>query len=172
MTTARRRFWPLGEKPRRERPGLAGNPAVPPVESNAQILESRKELDVTDPHTAVYRVKYSKRILTYSGKIREAEVKIPYNPACEEARLIRAVVTSPTGERQEISTDEINVMDAGWNASAKRYTGGKILVASLPGVDIGSTIEVEYEITTPTSRSWPDLSRFNCRMNWSKNHLR
>ena len=125
---------------------MAGNPAAPPVESNARILESRKELDVTGPHTAVYRVKYSKRILTYSGKIREAEVKIPYNPACEEARLIRAVVTSPTGERQEISKDEINVMDAGWNASAKRYTGGKILVASLPGVDVGSTIEVEFEI--------------------------
>ncbi len=125
---------------------MAGNPPVPPVESNARILESRKELDVTGPHTAVYRVKFSKRILTYSGKIREAEVKIPYNPACEEARLIHAVVTSPTGERQEISKDEINVMDEGWNASAKRYTGGRILVASLPGVDVGSTIDVEYEV--------------------------
>ncbi len=123
-----------------------GSPPAPPVESNAQILDSRKELDVTSPHTAVYRVTYSKRILTYNGKIRESEVKIPYNPACEEARLVRAVVTSPTGARQEISKDEINVMDAGWNASAKRYTGGKILVASLPGVEIGSTIEVEFEI--------------------------
>ncbi len=117
------------------------------MESNAQILDSQKELEVTGPHSAVYRVKYSKRILTYSGKIREAEVKIPYNPACEEARLVRAVVTSPSGERQEISKDEINVMDEGWNASAKRYTGGKILVASLPGVEVGSTIEVEFEIT-------------------------
>ena len=123
-----------------------GNPPAPPVESNAQILDSQKELDVTGPHTAVYRVTYSKRILTYSGKIRESEVKIAYNPACEAARLVRAVVTSPTGARQEISKDEINVMDAGWNASAKRYTGGKILVASLPGVEIGSTIEVEYEV--------------------------
>jgi len=125
----------------------AGAPPAPPVESNARILESRKELDVTGPHAAVYRVKFSKRILTYSGKIREAEVKIPYNPASEEARLISAVVTSPTGERQQISKDEINVMDEGWNASAKRYTGGKILVASLPGVDVGSTIEVEFEIS-------------------------
>ncbi len=37
-------------------------------------------------------------------------------------------------------------MDSDWSASAKRYPGGKILVASLPGVDIGSTIEVEFEI--------------------------
>jgi transglutaminase-like putative cysteine protease len=125
---------------------MAGAPPAPPVESNARILESRKELEVTGLHAAVYRVKFSKRILTYSGKIREAEVKIPYNPASEEARLVSAVVTSPTGQRQEISKDEINVMDEGWNASAKRYTGGKILVASLPGVDIGSTIEVEFEV--------------------------
>src|SRR5262249_49357972 len=129
----------------------------PPVESNAKILESRKELDVKDPHTATYRAKYVKRILTYSGKIREAEVKIDYNPSCQEAKLVRAVVTSKTGQRQEISKDEINIMDAGWNASAKRYTGGKILVANLPGVDIGSTIEVEYQITT---KEKPFLSGF------------
>jgi transglutaminase-like putative cysteine protease len=137
----------LAGKPVAHDGAMAANPPVPPVESNARILESRKELKVTGPHTAVYRVKYSKRILTYNGKIREAEVKIPYNPACEEARLIHAVVTSPTNERQEISKDEINVMDEGWNASAKRYTGGRILVASLPGVDIGSTIEVEFEVS-------------------------
>ena len=136
----------LNEKSATNGPAMSVNPGTPPVESNARILESRKELDVTDPHTAVYRMKYSKRILTYGGKIREGEVKIPYNPACEEARLIRAVVTSPNGGRQEISKVEINVMDAGWNASANRYTGGKILVATLPGVEVGSTIEVEFEI--------------------------
>jgi transglutaminase-like putative cysteine protease len=119
-----------------------------PVESNAKILYSSKRLDVQDAHTAVYRVSYSKLILSYAGKIREAEVKIDYNPSCQEAKFLRGVVTSKTGERQEISTNEINLMDAGWNAAAKRYTGGKILVANLPGVDIGSTIEVEFEITT------------------------
>src|SRR5579871_6100155 len=77
----------------------------------------------------------------------QAEVKIPYNPACQDVKITRAVVTSKSGERQEISPGEINVMDEGWNAAARRYTGGKVLVASLPGVDIGSTIEVEYEIS-------------------------
>jgi hypothetical protein len=119
-----------------------------PVESDAKILDSHKELDVTDAHTAVSRVRYSKSILSYNGKKREAELKISYNPSCQEAKLIRGVVISKTGQRQEISKGEMNVMDAGWNASAKRYTGGKILVANLPGVDIGSTIEVEFEIAT------------------------
>jgi transglutaminase-like putative cysteine protease len=122
--------------------------AAPPVDSNAQILESHKELTVQDAHTAVYRVRYAKRILTYAGKKRESEVKIEFNPSCQEAKFIKGVVVSKAGQRQEISPDEINVMDAGWNAAAKRYTGGKILVANLPGVEIGSTIEVEFEITT------------------------
>ncbi len=119
-----------------------------PVSSNAKILSVSKKLVVTDAHTAIYTVKYSKKILTYIGKIREADVKINYNPACDSAKLISAVVISKTGERKEISAGEINIMDQGWNASAKRYTGGKTLVANLPGVEIGSTIEVEYAITS------------------------
>ena len=52
---------------------LAENPqAAQAVGSNATILYSRHELDVTDPHTAVYRVKYSKRILTFAGKVRRS----------------------------------------------------------------------------------------------------
>jgi hypothetical protein len=120
---------------------------APPVESDAKIIDSHKELKLTDTHSGVLVARYSKQILNYAGKIREAEVKIDFNPSCEQARLVRAVVTSKSGQHQEIATNEINVMDAGWNASAKRYTGGKILVANLPSVDIGSTIEVEYEIT-------------------------
>jgi transglutaminase-like putative cysteine protease len=140
-----------------EAAAAADRSAGPRVESNARILESRKWLDVRDAHTAVYHVKYSKRILTYDGKIREAEVKIEFNPACEEARIVHAAVISGTGGRQEISPGEINVMDQGWNAAAKRYTGGKVLVASLPGVDIGSMIEVEYEVTR---HDMPFLSGF------------
>jgi transglutaminase-like putative cysteine protease len=127
------------------------------VDSNARILESRKTLEVVDAHTAVYRAKYAKRILTYAGKIREAEVKIPYNPACEDVKIISAVVTSKSGAQQKISPGEINAMDEGWNSSAKRYTGGKVLVVNLPGVDIGSTIEVEYEIS---QHDVPSLSGF------------
>ena len=118
-----------------------------PVQSDAVILESRKQLDVTDAHAAVFRVKYAKRILSYNGKKREAELKLDFNPACQSAQLVHAVSIARTGERTEISPGEINVMDAGWNASAKRYPGGKILVANLPNVEIGSTIEVEFEIT-------------------------
>jgi transglutaminase-like putative cysteine protease len=135
----------------------ASSQKLEPVDSNAEVLSDSKELDVKDAHSAVYRVRYSKKILTYAGKIREAELKVGFNPACEDAKLAHAVVIGKDGRRQEISKGEINVMDDGWNASAKRYTGGKILVANLPGVDIGSTIEVEFEVT---SHNKPFLSGF------------
>ncbi|HEY3861533.1 MAG TPA: DUF3857 domain-containing protein [Verrucomicrobiae bacterium] len=122
--------------------------AMPPVQSNAEILQSQKELVITDAHSSTLKVHYSKRILTYEGKKSESEVKIAYNPSCQNVRLTRGLVKSKSGQSQEISAGEINVMDAGWNASAKRYTGEKILVANLPGVEIGSTIEVAVEITT------------------------
>lgn len=141
---------------------VAGNdPATPAhVQSDAVILEARKELDVADAHTCVYRVKYSKRILSYEGKKREAELKLSYNPSCQTAKLVHAATISRTGVRTEISPGEINVMDAGWNASAKRYTGGKILVANLPNVEIGSTIEVEFEIASTNVPYVADFESF------------
>ena len=120
--------------------------AAAPVESDARVIEEREELQVKDAHSALLKVRFVKEILNYSGKKKESEVKIDYNPAIADARLLRAVVTSKAGRRQEIAREEINVMDAGWNAGAKRYTGSRILVANLPGVDIGSTIEVEFEL--------------------------
>ncbi len=120
----------------------------PDVESDAKVLDSHKEIEIRDAHTMTLKARYSKAILNYAGKKREAEVKIDFNPSCQQAKIIRATVISKSGQRQEIAKDEMNVMDGGWNASANRYTGGKILVANLPGIDIGSTIDVEYEITT------------------------
>ena len=127
--------------------GTRSSAAAPEVSSDAKILDVRKELKIVDAHAAVYRVKYSKEILSYSGKKRESELKIEFNPSLQQARLVAASVTSKAGVREAISPGEINLMDAAWNASAKRYTGGKVLVANLPGVEIGSTLEVELEIT-------------------------
>lgn len=117
-----------------------------PSSSDAVVLESRKRIQITGEHSAVVDVKYVKRILSYNGKKREAELKIPYNSDGQTAKIISAATISGSGERSAISPDEINVMDAGWNASAKRYPGGKVLVANLPDVEIGSTIEVEFQV--------------------------
>ncbi len=122
-------------------------PPPPPVQPDTRIIEERHEVRIKDAHSAVYRVHLVKQVLTYNGKKKESEVKLEYNPAVDEARIVRAAVVAPSGQRQEISPGEINLMDAGWNGSAKRYTGGKVLVGNLPGVDLGSTIELDVELT-------------------------
>jgi transglutaminase-like putative cysteine protease len=127
------------------------------IESDIRVLESRRMYDVQDEHASVLRVKNRILVLSYNGKKEFSELKIPYNPACEDVRLEHGTVVSPDGARREISEGEIHVMDAGWNASARRYTGGKLLVANFPGVEIGSTIEMEYVVT---SHDRPFLSAF------------
>ncbi len=80
-----------------------------------------------------------RKILTYAGKKRYSELKFNYNPVWDEV-LLEHAATVKDGKVKEISKEELNIMDAGWVGSAPRYPGGKTLVASLPGVEVGSTI--------------------------------
>ncbi len=86
------------------------------------------------------------KILTYAGKKSNSEIKLAYNPAWQRIELARATVTLPDGTVKTIAPEEINLMDAGWVASAPRYPAEKILVANLPGVEIGSILD--YEIVS------------------------
>ena len=130
-----------------KKPSPAGaSVTTPPVESDIKLLELHEEITVEDAHTQTHRYHCVQQILTENGKKEGAELKINYSPACEQARIVHAVVRSKTGLAQELSADEVHVMDADWNAAAKRYTGDKVLVANLPGVEIGSVTDVEYEV--------------------------
>jgi transglutaminase-like putative cysteine protease len=100
-------------------------------------------------------------ILTYAGKKRFSEIKLPYNPAWQHVELTMAKVTLPDGTVKEISADEINVMDAGWVANAPRYPAGRILVANLPGVEVGSIVEYEYVSTVAEKPFFSTGVQFN-----------
>jgi len=103
---------------------------------------TRMHYELEDSHTWTLHQWVSKKILTYKGMKENSEIKILYNPIWEEVNLISARVVS--GEKvHEISEQEINIMDDSWVGSAPRYPPNKILVASLPGVEIGSIIEYE-----------------------------
>lgn len=88
----------------------------------------------------------SKKVLTYAGKKRSSELKFRYNPAWSNLRLVYARVTGADGAVRQVSDKEINVMDADWVGAAPRYPAEKWMVVSLPGVEVGSTIE--YELAT------------------------
>ena len=89
-------------------------------------------------------VRVRQKVLTYKGKKDISELKFDYNPAWEQVNIVRASVET-AGQVKMISDEEINVMDAAWAGSAPRYPASKTLVASLPGVEIGSVIEYEIE---------------------------
>jgi len=100
------------------------------------------------------------KILSYSGKKDNAELKMYFNPKWETVQLLKASVTGVDGKIQNISASEVNIMDEEWNANALRYPEGKIFVANLPGVEIGSVLDVEYEITSKDKPFYSDIFYF------------
>ncbi len=130
-------------------------------DSDVRILESTKTI-VLDDSTHWKETTHTKtEILTYSGTKKNSEIKIGYNPAWQEVELTKAVVTQPDGTVKEISAEEINVMDAGWVASAPRYPAEKILVANLPGVEVGSILEYEIVSTVNGKPFFSTTQTFN-----------
>jgi transglutaminase-like putative cysteine protease len=96
------------------------------------------------------------QVLTYAGKRQLSDLKFNYNPAVQRIALRYATVTAPDGKTKYINPEkEINVMDAEWAGEAPRYPAEKILVANLPGVEVGSVIE--YRIVR-ISRGLPFFS--------------
>ena len=114
-------------------------------EDTAEVVYDNIEhvYELSDASNWTETVTIRKQVKTYNGLKDNAELKINYNEGWESIELLLAKVT--TGEKvKEITKDEINVMDASWVASAPRYPASKTLVASLPGVEIGSVIEYKY----------------------------
>ncbi|MBP5672086.1 MAG: DUF3857 domain-containing protein [Victivallales bacterium] len=130
-------------------------------EADIEFINHDINIKLSDEHNWTLTETVTKKILTYNGKKSNAELKISYNPVWETVELNYARVTTPAKEKdqkpvvKEISEQEKNTMDESWVASAPRYPAGKTLVASLPAVEIGSTIE--YQITT-TYKNQPFFS--------------
>ncbi len=116
-------------------------------EGDVEITERIIETDVKNSRNWTTTTKITKEVLTYAGKKDNAEIKIHYNPAWENVEIVKAAVTDTDGNETELNKKELNLMDATWVASAPRYPPGKILVASLPDVDIGNIIQYEIKRT-------------------------
>ncbi|MBR4369749.1 MAG: DUF3857 domain-containing protein, partial [Victivallales bacterium] len=121
-------------------------------EADFNLVKQEINIALSDEYNWTMTETVTKEILTYNGKKSNSELKISYNPVWQDVKINYARVTTPSKEKdgkpviKEISEQEINLMDEGWVASAPRYPAGKTLVASLPGVEIGSVID--YQITT------------------------
>ncbi len=131
------------------------------IASDVRMLNREVNIVLEDAShwTETQRIKME--ILTYAGKKNNSEIKLSYNPAWQHIELTKAVVTHPDGTTKEISEDELNLMDASWVASAPRYPTEKILVANLPGVEIGSVLEYEFISTVKGKPFFSSTQLFN-----------
>ncbi len=114
-------------------------------QADLDVLERKTVVQLLSPSSWTVETATKYKVLTYAG-IQSADISIPFNPAWEEIEVLMARVTTG-GKPQDAPKENQNLMDAPWAASASRYPAGKILVVSLPGVEVGSEVEVQIRRT-------------------------
>ncbi len=112
------------------------------------IIDKKSIISIKTPSSYRINTKVKRKILTYAGVKHNSEIKLSYNPEWQKVSVKSVVITNPDGKKFELNKTETNIMDQSWIGSAPRYPAGKIMVVSLPGVQIGSLIEYELVIET------------------------
>ena len=128
----------------RHRPIFASNNAA---QADVRVLSDTVRIELAAPGRWSTTRTTARQVLTYAGKKRFAELKMPFNPAWQTAELVEATISNRNGSVRSVAPREINLMDAGWVAGAARYPAGKLRVVSLPGVEIGSVIRTTVRRT-------------------------
>ncbi|MEI7901597.1 MAG: DUF3857 domain-containing protein [bacterium] len=128
----------------RHRPLFAAKNILAP---DQEVLSSETDTHIFTPQAWATTQTWTKRILTYAGKKKGAELKFNYNPVWQSLELVSATVSNVNGTVHAVTPKEINIMDAAWTGSAPRYPAAKTLVVNLPGVETGSVIAVTTRFT-------------------------
>ncbi|MDF7807349.1 DUF3857 domain-containing protein [Pontiellaceae bacterium B12219] len=131
------------------------------VKSDVRILSRETTIDLKSASVWKETQRSKIEILTYGGTKKNSEIKLSYNPAWQNIELTQARVIQPDGSVKELAENELNIMDAGWVASAPRYPAEKLLVATLPGVEVGSILEYEFVSTVNGKPFFSTIQSFN-----------
>ncbi|MFA5688881.1 MAG: DUF3857 domain-containing protein [Kiritimatiellales bacterium] len=135
----------ISERNARQRTVLA-NSGFPP-DADVAILDEKVFYTFANPQQWREDRFVKRKVLTYAGKNETADLHLAYNTGMAQAVLNYAVVTAPDGTEKSIDPNtEVNLMDARWCGEAPRYPAEKILVATLPGVEIGSVIDTHTTV--------------------------
>ena len=133
----------------RRKPQFAARDAA--QEANVRMAYSRSDVHLTTPFSWTVTNVWEKEVLTYAGKKASAELEYAYNPCMSAREIVSATVSNRNGRVHAVTPKEMNVLDAGWVASAPRYPASKKLVVNLPAVEIGSVIRVTAVMTVTNS---------------------
>ena len=134
----------------RQQPVFARKSSVtppPPPTADVELISSQYALRMDSPTSWTTHQKVKQKILTVAGKKSASELEFNFNPLWQTVEIESAQVTQNDGTIRKIQPQEMNTLDAEWVASAPRYAGGKTLVVSLPGVEVGSIIEYSVKQT-------------------------
>ena len=145
------------ESETRKRPLFVAGETNPP---DHEVLFSDNKTVLHTPHSWTTTSKWSKRILTYAGKKNNSELKYGFNPVWQDVELVSATVSNANGKVFNVTDKEVNLMDAGWTASAPRYPAEKTLIINLPGVETGSVITVETRATRTNANFYSSAFSF------------
>ena len=124
----------------RTRPRFAARP--PAREANVRLLSDVTEVRLRTPFSWTVTNTWEKEVLTYAGKKASAELVFSVKPAVSSMEVVSATVSNRNGRVFPVTPAEMNLLDAGWAASAPRYAASKRLVVNLPAVETGSVIRV------------------------------
>ena len=141
----------------KRRPLFQAADARPP---DHEILANETDTCLTSPQIWVTTNRWSKRILTYAGKKKSAELKYSFNPLRQSLELVSATVSNANGTLHHVTPKEINIMDAPWVGGAPRYPAGKTMVITLPGVETGSVISVTTRFTVTNDLFYSHMRTF------------
>ena len=133
----------------RRKPQFAARDAA--REANVRMVSSRSAVCLHSPFSWTVTNVWEKEVLTYAGKKSSAELEYGYNPCVSSREIVSATVSNRDGRVYSVTPKEMNVLDAGWVASAPRYPASKKLVVNLPAVEIGSVIRVTAATTVTNS---------------------
>jgi len=111
-------------------------------EANVKMLLDRLDVHLRSPFAWTATNTWVKEVLTYAGKKSSAELEYGYNPLVSTCEIVSATVSNRNGSVYSVTPKEMNLLDAGWVASAPRYPASKKLIVNLPAVEIGSVIRV------------------------------
>ena len=134
----------------RQQPVFARKSGVtppPPPTADVELISSKYALRMDSPTSWTTHQEVKEKIRTVAGKKSASELKFDFNPLWQTIEIESAQVTQKDGTVRKIQPQEMNTLDAEWVASAPRYAGGKTLVVSLPGVEVGSIIEYSVKQT-------------------------
>jgi len=122
-------------------PAPAAPAAEGAAEADVEILEHVTEYDVASASEWTITETVRKKVLTFAAIRPHSVLKIPFNTGWETVEVEYARTVDPSGQTRAAAAHDINLMDAPWVASAPRYPASKLLTVSLPGVEVGGTIE-------------------------------